>query len=628
MEVSRPIIVQIDEDTRFVAIRERRGRYTVFVADAAGRLKTMLHRGVRVDQILGARALKDVREALGDRVEEAVRAIQQEELGEFLERVVEGRTARIEFKPFVELSDGRLAEECYNEENDEVYYAVYDPRTGKIKRAAEVYDEKRGVIYRPIYTEELKARQVLLPSWPEEYGSEEELDREIEAHLDKWHEQLDRMERLIDVAYVKLTYIYDLLPAIPYRRALAGWGEGKTTYLETIGFVCYRPMLLAGCDTEAAIRKTFDTWRGTAIIDEADFVDSSLYATIIKILNIGDRKSTGWYKKCDKEDPERLLIACVYGPKVLATRARYKDVALESRCLTFIGRRNVEPRPLFRHEGFMRECLMLRNKLLMWRFRNYHKVKEAMKRIEGTELFKEVYGEDVEGLHPRVKQVFLPLGLIAPDERKRELLERAAAAYEMLKSIDEEALLVDQVEDAITELIAEKLDEEGLKAYAGEESESGEDLLEHPLFSSGVVAIPLADISRRVAGEEADVKEVRAVGRKVRRIITDRLGFEVKVQRKARKRIVYVPIAYAAALIKNRGCSHKSSPSSLSSPTASTPGEVRVVELPKPYTGRCAWCGREAELRYSVTCGGVSGHACQKCRDEIAGGVRGRVEAD
>ena len=64
--MSKPIIVQIDEDTRFVAIRERRGRYTVFVADAAGRLKTMLHRGVRVDQILGSRALKDGREALGD----------------------------------------------------------------------------------------------------------------------------------------------------------------------------------------------------------------------------------------------------------------------------------------------------------------------------------------------------------------------------------------------------------------------------------------------------------------------------------------------------------------------------------------------------------------------------------
>jgi len=61
-----------------VAIREGKGKYTVFVADAAGRLKTMLHKGVRVDQLLSARSLKDIREALGDRVVEAVKALQKD----------------------------------------------------------------------------------------------------------------------------------------------------------------------------------------------------------------------------------------------------------------------------------------------------------------------------------------------------------------------------------------------------------------------------------------------------------------------------------------------------------------------------------------------------------------------
>jgi len=596
-----------------VAIREGKGKYTVFVADAAGRLKTMLHKGVRVDQLLSARSLKDIREALGDRVVEAVKALQKEELGDFLKRVVSGRLAKIVYTPFVELSDGRLAEECYDPEADEVYYAVYNPETGQVEKVGEVYDEKRGTVYRPVYTEELPARQVLLPSWPEEYGSDEELDREIEAHLDRWHEQLDRTERLLDIAYVKLTYIHDLLPAVPYRRILGPWGRGKTAYIETIGYVCYRPMLLAGCDTEAAIRKTFDVWRGTAIIDEADFKNSTLYATIIKILCIGDRRSTGWYKKCDKDDPEKLIMSCVYGPKILATRARFQDTALESRCLTFIARECVGKVPLFRAENFMRESLKLRNKLLMWRFRNYRRVKEAIKRIEGTEIFEEVYGEKAEGLHPRIKQVFLPLALIAPEHRK-EFYERAVEAYLTLQSLDED----EQLERQVFEAIAEIASEVSQLRLGGEHGELGE----HPVRTEGVLRIPLSDLSRRLVGEDADRGEVTGMSKRVKRILTDRFGLQVETGR-ARKRYVLVPPEF----LRKTGALHiERSPRSPCSPPAKQAGDVKITELPEPYIGRCAWCGRETELRYNIACGDLSGHACQRCRDEIAGGVEGGRE--
>jgi len=44
--------------------------------------------------------------------------------------------------------------------------------------------------------------------------------------------------------------------------------------------------------------------------------------------------------------------------------------------------------------------------------------------------------EVAERLHLRVKQVFLPLGLIASDKHKQELIKRVTVAYELLKSID------------------------------------------------------------------------------------------------------------------------------------------------------------------------------------------------
>ncbi len=93
--------------------------------------------------------------------------------------------------------------------------------------------------------------------------------------------------------YTGLTYLYEPLPKIPYRRRLGGWGRGKSAFVEAAGVVAYRGMILAGYDTTAAIRNMFDFWRGTAIIDEADWVNSDLYSSIVKILNIGFSNLTG-----------------------------------------------------------------------------------------------------------------------------------------------------------------------------------------------------------------------------------------------------------------------------------------------------------------------------------------------
>jgi hypothetical protein len=44
-----------------------------------------------------------------------------------------------------------------------------------------------------------------------------------------------------------------------------------------------------------------------ALIDEADFGDSSFYAFIIRILNIGYDHKTGGYHRSDDNDPARIF---------------------------------------------------------------------------------------------------------------------------------------------------------------------------------------------------------------------------------------------------------------------------------------------------------------------------------
>jgi hypothetical protein len=284
------------------------------------------------------------------------------------------KSKKLIFTPCVEIPDGRLAEECYID--GKVFYVVWNPEkndverdeNGGVKRFA--FLEVDGQVFEPVVNDDITAGLVLLPGGIEEYGDNESLFKEVEQFLDYWHEELDRVERCIDVLYVFLTYIADIVPQIPFRRTLGPFGKGKTAFIDTIWAVSYRPVSLSGCDSDASIARTLELWRGTSKIDEADFSNSDLYAFIVKMLNSSFDRRAGYYKRAFADDPKRFLHYFVYGPKILATRERWRDTALESRCLTKFADENISPRPLFRWKKFLAQAQTLRNKLLLWRLRN------------------------------------------------------------------------------------------------------------------------------------------------------------------------------------------------------------------------------------------------------------------
>jgi len=220
-----------------------------------------------------------------------------------------------------------------------------------------------------------------------------------------------------------------------------------------VGSICYRPMILAGCDSEASLRRTFDLWRGTALIDEADFNNSSLYAYIVKILNIGFSRDTGWYRCCDENDPKKILSFSVYCPKLLVTRNRFKDLAIESRCLTFISIEGSGEVPLFRAERFKEWAQTLRNKLLLWRFRNYSRIKGEVGQLEKAGLFKKEFENGVE---KRIAQITLPFLILFKDEKIADGLKKMAIQKtEELKNIDEDRWIEDGLRNILRKIFEE-----------------------------------------------------------------------------------------------------------------------------------------------------------------------------
>lgn len=230
------------------------------------------------------------------------------------------------------------------------------------------------------------------------------------------HRYLELPSDFEDIAalYVLLTWVYEFAPSIPYLRVIGDWGSGKTRFLQIVGSVCFRPIFASGATTPSPIFRILDKFRGTLILDEADFKDSSAWVEMVKILNNGYRPDFA-VLRADKEDGKWYPRSYeVFGPKLIATRYSFKDEALESRCLT------AEMMPLTRQDiprvlppSFAGEVQHLRSRLLAFRLANLLKLKG---RTFGNDLLE-------PDLQPRLQEILIPLkAMVNGDESMAESL--------------------------------------------------------------------------------------------------------------------------------------------------------------------------------------------------------------
>src|SRR5262249_21524151 len=176
---------------------------------------------------------------------------------------------------------------------------------------------------------------------------------------------------------VLMTWLYEDFNELPYLRVRGDPGSGKTRFLLTVGALCYKPIFASGASTVSPIFHILDAFRGTLIIDEGDFRWSDEKADIVKILNNGNVKGIPVLRTEESAQREFNPRAFqVFGPKLVATRGYYADRALESRFITEemgSGRLRTDI-PINLPSAYREEALRIRNKLLLYRFRNVGKL--------------------------------------------------------------------------------------------------------------------------------------------------------------------------------------------------------------------------------------------------------------
>ena len=316
------------------------------------------------------------------------------------------------------LSDGSLVELVYASKERRTQFAV---ATGDDIRYVPTLALDTGETLVPIRPENnlLRHRAVLLPERADECGTIPELIADIGTYIERYVDLSDTF-RDIATMYVVFSWVYDAFNELPYLRFRGDFGSGKTRALQVIGAVTYKPFFASGASTVSPIFHTLDLFRGTLLFDESDFRYSDERAEIVKIFNNGNMRGLPVLRTVvtpkNEFDPRAFSV---FGPKLVSMRHRFQDDALESRFLTEeMGTRKLRKDiPINLPDTQGEEALVLRNRLLMYRFRRFHQVRIDHTLVDPT-------------LSARTNQILVPLLSLVEEDGLRMRIRDAARTLE------------------------------------------------------------------------------------------------------------------------------------------------------------------------------------------------------
>ena len=330
-------------------------------------------------------------------------------------------------------TEGYLLEEVFK--NGAFWYLHFNRGTKQIEYMEYFIEGDRAYI--PVEDfDGIEHHQLYLGQKPMEYGSTEELRREILEFIPQWVDYSPKFVEL-DSYYVFLTWLYDRLPVVPYRRALGEVGSGKSRWAETVGGLCRLGFKQGATATAPGVFRKNHYYQGTQIFDENEYnvASSEVMSAINLVLNSGYSETTGMVTR---------LVGALYlpqgyytfGPKLIAARTRTGNIATESRIITNRSyKSNAIPREY--NKDFFITAQKLRNKLLKWRLDNYE--------IELTRNKEFDIGAIKRSIDPRLLEVtgaitkFIPPSNMETLRALKDVLVHNNEMYKAVREISMEA---------------------------------------------------------------------------------------------------------------------------------------------------------------------------------------------
>ena len=325
-------------------------------------------------------------------------------------------TSFLETKEYIleQIGNAELAGERKHKKGSEMCdFIKFSKLTGEIEKVDHfVVGEK---VYRPIVDDIFLKGGVSLPTGIEEYGNTKQLIDEIREYISSKVELPTspiNYEKFIP-NLILFYWLYDKFPFIPYVHFVGGTATGKTTAMEVVGSLCYKPIDSSSSLTTASMFRIATQWRGTLLIDEFEKAGTNA-KEIILFLKAG--VSNRLLYRVEGEGKKQLTAYVIKSPKIFTSENPIDDAGLQSRTIVIKMEKAKRKLPLFRLEEDYKEAETLRNKLLLWRFRNYQKI----------DLSKIKYGfPELEVFDRRVQQILTPIYYFTDKEARQNIIEFA-----------------------------------------------------------------------------------------------------------------------------------------------------------------------------------------------------------
>jgi hypothetical protein len=259
----------------------------------------------------------------------------------------------------------------------------------------------------------------------------------VKSHIGKYVD-LAVLDRDLCTMYVLFTWFYRKVNTVAYLRFLADTGKGKTRGKKVIGDLCFYPLYASGASSFSGIARTQQQWRGTLVIDEADFAGEK-ENQITKYLNLGFERGQ-YYILSDKQNPRSQDFFDAFSPKVLAMREPFHDNATEGRLLSIAMHETSNLNiPIILSSSYYEEARVLRNELALFALCHWDDI-DAIRMLSFDDL----------SIEPRLKQLAMPLSIIFqlwPDgvEQFRRYLIARQQEVRRVRSMSWEGSLVNLV---------------------------------------------------------------------------------------------------------------------------------------------------------------------------------------
>lgn len=266
----------------------------------------------------------------------------------------------------------------YEGNSVKLYEQLASGKFGRYNREKNVVEFFGGIeledrVVLPLNNKITQKKAIPLPTNAIEYGQTLNLIRDIDSHIQKYCDIPDAFRKL-GTWYILMTWVKDNLTSINYLRMLGDYGSGKTRVWNVFGRLCYKPIMLGASHRVAPLYRLQDVWQGTMCLDECVLRDSDEGSDIIQVLNAGIEKGS-YVPRCDTENKNEVDLFDPFGPKVISGREPFQDQATESRCITNkMKKTRRKDISINLTKQFYKEEMELRNKLLMFRFRNWEQV--------------------------------------------------------------------------------------------------------------------------------------------------------------------------------------------------------------------------------------------------------------